>query len=120
MCGHGAGFRDRRLERTVPDDVEGRGEAEASGVFIHNRPRTCHPSSVYTSYPEFSKDYGLNNTDVLADTHSVGIYDILRDKSIIRNVNQAFYDKVYNHEWLSLFSSRPSPRNTSSTSKPIS
>ncbi len=103
MCGHGAGIRDRRLARIVPDDVEGRGETEASGVFIHNRPRTCHPSSVCTSYLEFSQDYGLNNTDVLADTHSMGIYDILRDKSVIRNVNQAFYNKVYDHEWLSLF-----------------
>ena len=33
----------------------------------------------------------------------MGMYDILRDKSIIRNVNQAFYDKVYDHEWLSMF-----------------
>lgn len=33
----------------------------------------------------------------------MGIYDILRDKSIIRDVNQAFYDKVYDHEWLSMF-----------------
>ncbi len=33
----------------------------------------------------------------------MGMYDILRDKSIIRDVNQAFYDKVYDHEWLSMF-----------------
>lgn len=33
----------------------------------------------------------------------MGMYDILRDKSIIRDVNLAFYDKVYDHEWLSMF-----------------
>ena len=31
------------------------------------------------------------------------MYHTLRDKSIIRKVNQAFYDKVYDHEWLSRF-----------------
>lgn len=33
----------------------------------------------------------------------MGIYDILKDKSIFRTVNQAFYDKVYDHERLSKF-----------------
>ena len=34
---------------------------------------------------------------------SMSVYDILQDKTIIRTVNQAFYDKVYDHELLSMF-----------------
>lgn len=33
----------------------------------------------------------------------MSVYDILKDKTIIRTVNQTFYDKVYDHELLSMF-----------------
>ena len=39
----------------------------------------------------------------MADTWFMKVYDQLHDKGIVRRVNDLFYDKVYDHPWLSLY-----------------
>ncbi|MCB0419847.1 MAG: group 1 truncated hemoglobin [Bdellovibrionales bacterium] len=37
------------------------------------------------------------------DKNSMNVYDSLTDKDIVRKVNEIFYDKIYDHPWMSLY-----------------